>query len=1267
MKKILFIFASCLVLALSLSANASTITIAAETTNPGFWQRAGITGKIRFWAEQGFRTNNGKFVQGGRVGDKNTAYLVVNITVNPDKSISIPPITNLPTTTDSIDAPDVKFLARMYDAKDAEAGDFVPFEFAIPASAGPTTTWLDITIYNNQHHIKPPPGTLDADQIFTLLNNLNNANVSDASVTTSGVVEEATLSEVNAGTAAGSTGARLYVNPSTLAASNYALQPLIPGQRDALVGTSGTPSSTNKYVTDIDPRLAQATTDNRGTVTLAGNGEFFSGKPVNSTDSRLTDARPPTGAASGVLTGTYPGPGFASGAVDAALSASGAVAGSYTCSNITVTSKGIVTAATNGACGGGGGGGVTGNATVGNFPYLSGASVYSDSPFFRFDANTLEQRNGTTAQTLLVDNTWATGGTDVESGKFGWASNILKIGTTKGGTGATRGIDFIVGGTTVASFSTGGVFSLTTPLAVPSGGSGAATFTANNVLLGNGTSAFQVVAPGTNGNLLTSNGTTWVSAAPAGVTSLTGTANQVTVSASTGGVTLSLPQSIHTAATPQFLRLGLNQAADASAPLAITGAANNITLAKIKRNTDTSPTGTFLDLQNAAGSSVASFDINGNYNLSTSSTLAWTSSANFIQIGGNGTLFADTGRGANQGIVIGQNAYLPTGGSWKYISSDEASRYFQNNGAHFFQTAAVGTAGNNITWLDVMRIDAAGSLLVGTTVNTGAKLTVAGLVESTSSGFKFPDGTTQVTAATGAGTVPDATTIVKGVGLVTRAPAVATSPKFVGDNDFRMPTATGGRVVYANEYPGSPDLGVQINNADADLGITPGQIVTQGGGNIATQAVVSGFHSLHMGMGTYTATTSGVPILLKSNSQLYGDGNGTVLQETNTADDGSHSQFVVICAYEQCQPGGNGTPDQNIKISNIKIASGRTGATTSVLGAVNFGNCHHCELSDAYITGVRGMGVILGASSTLGTDAGSLGRYAEDVKVTRTTIERTGFNPIAIVNAKNIEISDVMMINPSLDASACGMAGIDFEPNEGGDYLNNIIISSVSLDATNTVCTNFGNFINLNAGNMTPSLGRIGPIILSDNIAVGRNLSSATTHMSVGIITDSNMTGVTATGNHIRGAIAGMQIYGTHMNISGNFLEDTGQGGTRSVSLNGATYIKMDGNFLLGTTDDYIVETGSADFNIFRGNRTNGMIIVGANSRRWGNEITAASGNADAGKDAYDSIIPNGSSNKFGSVQYPWATLITNLPTADPHVVGQMWNDTGTVKVSAGP
>jgi hypothetical protein len=51
-------------------------------------------------------------------------------------------------------------------------------------------------------------------------------------------------------------------------------------------------------------------------------------------------------------------------------------------------------------------------------------------------------------------------------------------------------------------------------LQVAGGGTGAATLTANNVILGNGTSSVAFVAPGSSGNVLTSNGTTWASSTP---------------------------------------------------------------------------------------------------------------------------------------------------------------------------------------------------------------------------------------------------------------------------------------------------------------------------------------------------------------------------------------------------------------------------------------------------------------------------------------------------------------------------------------------------------------------------------------------------------------------------------------------------------------------------------------------------------------------------------------------------------------------------------
>jgi hypothetical protein len=52
-------------------------------------------------------------------------------------------------------------------------------------------------------------------------------------------------------------------------------------------------------------------------------------------------------------------------------------------------------------------------------------------------------------------------------------------------------------------------------LAVARGGTGAATHTLNNVMVGAGTSALTSIAPSTSGNVLTSNGSTWASSTPA--------------------------------------------------------------------------------------------------------------------------------------------------------------------------------------------------------------------------------------------------------------------------------------------------------------------------------------------------------------------------------------------------------------------------------------------------------------------------------------------------------------------------------------------------------------------------------------------------------------------------------------------------------------------------------------------------------------------------------------------------------------------------------
>jgi hypothetical protein len=139
--------------------------------------------------------------------------------------------------------------------------------------------------------------------------------------------------------------------------------------------------------------------------------------------------------------------------------------------------------------------GGTGATTLSGYVFGNGTSAFTAS--------------ATIPNSGLANSSVTVNGTSISLGSSGTVT--AAAGTL---TGTTLNATVVSSSLTSVGTLTSGTWNAGT-IAVSYGGTGATTLTANNVLLGNGTSALQVVAPGTNGNVLTSNGTTWVSSTPA--------------------------------------------------------------------------------------------------------------------------------------------------------------------------------------------------------------------------------------------------------------------------------------------------------------------------------------------------------------------------------------------------------------------------------------------------------------------------------------------------------------------------------------------------------------------------------------------------------------------------------------------------------------------------------------------------------------------------------------------------------------------------------
>ena len=114
-------------------------------------------------------------------------------------------------------------------------------------------------------------------------------------------------------------------------------------------------------------------------------------------------------------------------------------------------------------------------------------------------------------------------------------------------------------------------------------------------------------------------------------------------------------------------------------------------------------------------------DSGGNLGLGVTPS-AWNSAYKALQFSTTGSLYGEVGEAA---VYLGCNVYVDSVGN-KYTTTDFATQYSQENGVHKWLTAASGTAGNAITFTEIMRgvsvntNNIGNGLLIGTTAFTQA-------------------------------------------------------------------------------------------------------------------------------------------------------------------------------------------------------------------------------------------------------------------------------------------------------------------------------------------------------------------------------------------------------------------------------------------------------------------------------------------------------------------------------------------------------------------
>jgi hypothetical protein len=174
---------------------------------------------------------------------------------------------------------------------------------------------------------------------------------------------------------------------------------------------------------------------------------------------------------------------------------------------------------------------------------------------------------------------------------------------------------------------------------------------------------------------------------------------------------------------------------DASGSVVITGGAQTIEFgagtvsAPAITTTNDTNTGIYFPAADTiafteGGAEAMRIDSSGNVGIGVVPS-AWYTGYTALNIGYSGAIWSNRTSSDTNVTMVGNNAYLNPGSTnWIYQNNGEATRYSQAAGQHGWFSAASGTAGNALTWTQVLEVAKDKSLaLQGATPQSGTGIT----------------------------------------------------------------------------------------------------------------------------------------------------------------------------------------------------------------------------------------------------------------------------------------------------------------------------------------------------------------------------------------------------------------------------------------------------------------------------------------------------------------------------------------------------------------